>query len=143
MAISLNRRSMRSSMRRTRNCSRAAECAERSFERQVMINCKRVAPIRTGEAVSTPAFNLDAKIIIHTAGPIWRGGSENEVELLKSCYTNSLALAREQGCRSIAFPLISSGIYGVPFDVAMDCARSAIETFLSADDSLMVYLVLY
>ena len=110
---------------------------------QLQAACNRVAPIRTGEAVSTPAFNLDAKIIIHTAGPIWRGGSENEVELLKSCYTNSLALAREQGCRSIAFPLISSGIYGVPFDVAMDCARSAIETFLSADDSLMVYLVLY
>ena len=105
--------------------------------------CDRVAPIRTGEAVSTPAFDLDAKIIIHTAGPIWRGGASNEVELLKNCYTNSLALAKSEGCRSIAFPLISSGIYGVPREVAMECARSAIEKFLAADDSLTIYLVLF
>ena len=110
---------------------------------QLQAACDRVSPIRTGEAVSTPAFRLDAKIIIHTAGPIWQGGGSNEVELLKSCYTNSLALAKEQGCRSIAFPLISSGIYGVPFDVARDCAKSAIEKFLATDDSLMVYLVLF
>ena len=105
--------------------------------------CNRVAPIRTGEAVSTAAFDLDAKIIIHTAGPIWRGGSDGEVALLWNCYTNSLKLAREKGCKSIAFPLISSGIYGVPHEIALDCARTAIENFLSTDDSMTVYLVLF
>ena len=111
--------------------------------RQLQEACDRVSPIRTGEAVATPAFNLDAKIIIHTAGPIWQGGGSNEVELLKNCYTNSLTLAKKQGYRSIAFPLISSGIYGVPHDVAMDCARTAIEEFLSTDDTLTVQLVLF
>ena len=105
--------------------------------------CNQVAPIRTGEAVSTPAFDLDAKIIIHTAGPIWRGGSVGETALLWNCYTNSLKLAKEKNCSSIAFPLISSGIYGVPHDIALDCAKIAIEKFLSADDSLTVYLVLF
>lgn len=111
--------------------------------RQLQEACARVSPIRTGEAVATPAFALDAKIIIHTAGPVWSGGAANEVELLKNCYINSLTLAKSEGCRSIAFPLISAGIYGVPRDVAMECARSAIEKFLAADDSLTVYLVLF
>ena len=111
--------------------------------RQLQEACDRVSPIRTGEAVATPAFNLNAKIIIHTAGPIWQGGGSNEVQLLKNCYTNSLAVAKQNDCKSIAFPLISSGIYGVPYDVAMDCARTAIEKFLAADDSLTVYLVLF
>ena len=105
--------------------------------------CNRVAPIRTGEAVATAAFDLDAKIIIHTAGPIRRGGAEGEVALLRNCYTNSLKLAREKGCKSIAFPLISSGIFGVPYEIALDCARTAIEKFLSTDDSMSVYLVLF
>lgn len=105
--------------------------------------CDRVAPIRTGEAVATPAFDLDAKIIIHTAGPVWSGGGSNERELLKNCYANSLRIAKENDCKTIAFPLISSGIYGVPKEVALECARSSIENFLSTDDSLTVYLVLF
>ena len=88
--------------------------------------CDKVSPIQTGGAVATPAFKLNAKIIIHTAGPVWSGGSRNEAELLKACYTNSLKIAVENNCESIAFPLISSGIYGVPKNVAMDSAQTDI-----------------
>ena len=104
--------------------------------------CDKVSPIQTGGAVATPAFKLNAKIIIHTAGPIWSGGNRNEVKLLKDCYTNSLKIAVDNDCKSIAFPLISSGIYGVPKDVAMNVAKSAIEDFLK-DQDMQVYLVLF
>ena len=104
--------------------------------------CDKVSPIMTGGAVATPAFKLNAKIIIHTAGPVWSGGNRNEVELLKNCYTNSLKIAVDNDCKSIAFPLISSGIYGVPKDVAMDSAKTAIEEFLKTSD-IKVYLVLF
>ncbi|MBR1859421.1 MAG: macro domain-containing protein, partial [Selenomonadaceae bacterium] len=70
------------------------------------------------------------------------GGNNNEFEKLKNCYTNSLKVAVDNNCKSIAFPLISSGIYGVPKDVAMEAAKTAIETFLK-DDDLEVYLVLF
>ena len=104
--------------------------------------CDKVSPIMTGGAVATPAFKLNAKIIIHTAGPVWSGGNRNEAELLKACYTNSLKIAVENNCESIAFPLISSGIYGVPKNVAMDAAQTAIEEFLKTSD-IKVYLVLF
>ena len=104
--------------------------------------CDKVSPIQTGGAVATPAFKLNAKIIIHTAGPIWSGGNHNEVESLKNCYTNSLKITVDNDCRSIAFPLISSGIYGVPKDIAMNAAKSAIEEFLKKQD-IQVYLVLF
>ena len=104
--------------------------------------CDKVSPIQTGEAVATPAFKLNAKIIIHTAGPIWQGGNNKERQLLENCYINSLKVAVENDCKSIAFPLISSGIYGVPRDVAMDSAKTAIENFLKNND-LQVFLVLF
>ena len=72
--------------------------------------CDRFAPIHTGEAVITPGFNLPSRYVIHTAGPIWRDGKHDEERLLRSCYRNSMELAARQGCASIAFPLISSGI---------------------------------
>ena len=109
---------------------------------QLQAACDKVSPIETGCAVATPAFKLNAKIIIHTAGPVWNGGNNNEFEKLKNCYTNSLKVAVDNNCKSIAFPLISSGIYGVPKDVAMEAAKTAIETFLK-DDDLEVYLVLF
>ncbi|MBR1397215.1 MAG: macro domain-containing protein [Selenomonadaceae bacterium] len=109
---------------------------------QLQAACDKVSPIETGGAVATPAFKLNAKIIIHTAGPVWNGGNNNEFEKLKNCYTNSLKVAVDNNCKSIAFPLISSGIYGVPKDVAMEAAKTAIETFLK-DDDLEVYLVLF
>ena len=91
--------------------------------------CNALAPIKTGEAVITPGFNLPAKFIIHTAGPIWQGGQFGEENLLRSCYANSLRLAAENNLKSIAFPLISSGIYGYPPRDALKVAINAIKDF--------------
>jgi len=110
--------------------------------RELQAACDKLAPINIGEAVITPGFNLPAKYIIHTAGPIWQGGNHNEEALLRSCYINSLSLAINNGCESIAFPLISSGIYGYPKTDALRVATSAIRDFLSGHDinvSLVVF----
>ena len=104
--------------------------------------CNRLAPIKTGEAVITPGFDLPAKHIIHTAGPMYRDGKHDEEALLRSCYTNTLDLAQKNGCESIAFPLISSGIYGYPKDEALAVATSAIGDWLLKNDmdvSLVVF----
>lgn len=104
--------------------------------------CDKLAPIKTGEAVITPGFRLTAKYIIHTAGPVYSDGKHGEEELLRSCYTNSLKRALENACTSIAFPLISSGIYGYPKDEALQVATSAIQDFLT-DHDLEVTLVVF
>jgi O-acetyl-ADP-ribose deacetylase (regulator of RNase III) len=104
--------------------------------------CNACAPIQTGEAVITPGFNLPAKHIIHTAGPVYHDGKQGEESLLRSCYKNSLELAAKHGCESIAFPLISSGIYGYPKKEALHVAMTAIHDFLSEHDmdvSLVVF----
>ena len=106
--------------------------------------CDRLAPIRTGEAVITPGFRLPAKYVIHTAGPIYRGGNHGEERLLRSCYLNSLGLAAEHQCASVAFPLISSGIYGYPKEEALRVAIGAIREFLAGHDREMdVFLTLF
>jgi len=104
--------------------------------------CDKLAPIKTGEAVITPGFRLSAKYIIHTAGPVYRGGSYGEEEQLRSCYLNSLKCAIENKCESIAFPLISSGIYGYPKDKALQVATRAIHDFLDKHD-ISVYLAVF
>jgi O-acetyl-ADP-ribose deacetylase (regulator of RNase III) len=104
--------------------------------------CERLSPIKTGEAVATPAFALRAKHIIHTAGPVYRGGGHGEEGQLRSCYTSSLHVAEELGCRSVAFPLISSGIYGYPQDAALKVAREAIDDWLKSHE-MEVSLVLF
>jgi O-acetyl-ADP-ribose deacetylase (regulator of RNase III) len=104
--------------------------------------CDKLAPIRTGDAVITPGFKLPAKHIIHTAGPVYRDGAQGEEEQLYSCYANSLRLAMQSGCESIAFPLISSGIYGYPKAEALHVATSAIRDFISEND-IDVYLVVF
>jgi len=104
--------------------------------------CKKLAPIQTGDAVITPGFGLFAKCIIHTAGPVYRGGKNGEEVGLRLCYTNSLKRAVENKCKSIAFPLISSGIYGYPKDEALRVATEGIRDFLREHDlevSLAVY----
>lgn len=96
--------------------------------------CDKLAPIKTGEAVITPGFNLPAKYIIHAAGPVYHGGSRGEADLLRSCYINSLEIAIKHSCKSVAFPLISSGIYGYPKAEALRIAGEAIRDFLSRRD---------
>lgn len=105
--------------------------------------CDKLSPIKTGEAVITPGFDLPAKYVIHTAGPVYRQDNAKESEkLLCSSYTNSLELALENKCESIAFPLISSGIYGYPKKEALQVAVSAIKSFLAEHD-MEVYLVIF
>ncbi len=87
--------------------------------------CRKLGGCATGDARITPGFRLPARFIIHTVGPVWAGGTRGEPELLASCYRTSLELAAQNGCRSIAFPAISTGVYGYPFEAA---TRIAIDT---------------
>lgn len=104
--------------------------------------CSPLAPIKTGDAVITPGFSLPARYVIHTAGPVYRKLFAQACrKQLRSCYLNSLSLALENGCTSIAFPLISAGIYGYPRDEALLIAEESIREFLSANE-MDVYLLL-
>ena len=90
----------------------------------------------TGEARITKGYRLPAKYVIHTVGPVWRGGDHNEDELLASCYRNSLKLAVENGVHTIAFPAISTGVYRFPLERATRIALSGVKGFLEQDDSI-------
>ncbi|WP_317851924.1 macro domain-containing protein [Planococcus sp. 4-30] len=109
---------------------------------QLQKACDEIGHCPVGAAVFTDSFQLPSKYIIHTVGPIWQGGYEGEEELLRSCYRNSLELARSLDCASIAFPLISSGIYGYPKEQAKQVAVSEIEKFIQ-EHEMTVYLVLF
>ena len=104
--------------------------------------CNRLAPCPTGQAVITDGYGLLAKHVVHTVGPVWHGGGQGEPQLLYDAYFNALKVARKAGCRSISFPLISSGIYGYPRNEALEVAETAIRDFLK-DDDMEVYLVLF
>jgi O-acetyl-ADP-ribose deacetylase (regulator of RNase III) len=102
---------------------------------QLQAACDKLAPIKTGEAVITPGFDLPAKFVIHAAGPVYRyQNAEQSEKLLRSAYMESLRLAVENKCESIAFPLISSGIYGYPKDEALQVATATIQDFLINND---------
>jgi O-acetyl-ADP-ribose deacetylase (regulator of RNase III) len=90
----------------------------------------------TGEAVLTSGGNLKARYVIHTVGPVWTGGNKNEEQLLSSAYRNSLQLAIDHGIRSVAFPNISTGVYGFPKDRAAHIAIQSVNDFLQSDDSI-------
>lgn len=105
-------------------------------------DCDNLAPIKTGESVITMGYDLPATYIIHTVGPVWHGGNQNEEELLYNAYASALGLAETHDVKSIAFPLISAGIYGFPKDRAREIADQAIEDFLK-DHDMDVKLVLF
>ena len=104
--------------------------------------CRAIGHCDVGDAVITPGFDLPARYVIHAVGPIWQGGTRGEAALLQSCYTRALHLAQENGCESIAFPLISSGIFGYPKPQALRVAINAIEEFLLKYE-MQVYLVIF
>jgi O-acetyl-ADP-ribose deacetylase (regulator of RNase III) len=93
--------------------------------------CRRLGGCNTGDAKLTKGYRLPARYVIHTVGPVWRGGDHDEPNLLASCYRKSLALATEHGIRALAFPSISTGIYGYPIERAAKIAVSTVRSFLS------------
>ena len=98
--------------------------------------CRTLSGCKTGEAKITKGYNLPAKFVIHTAGPVWQGGGKGESECLASCYKSSLALAEKNGVTSIAFPSISTGIYGYPIENAAQIAVNTVRTNLKKNSPI-------
>ena len=117
-------------------------CVHRAAGPELLEACRALGGCKTGEAKLTAGFRLPCRYVIHTVGPVWRGGTHGEREQLASCYRSSLALARAHGCETVAFPLISSGIFGYPKDQALRIAVDTIGAFLAEND-LTVYLVIF
>ncbi|MBT0960354.1 O-acetyl-ADP-ribose deacetylase [Denitromonas iodatirespirans] len=109
---------------------------------ELLTHCRRLGGCPTGEARLTPGFRLPARWIVHTVGPVWRGGGHQEADLLAACYRNSLVLADQQAASSIAFPAISCGVYGFPAEAAAQIAvaecRRALESPLSIERIVLV-----
>ena len=102
----------------------------------LVARCRLLGGCVTGDAKTTPGFRLPAKYVIHTVGPVWRGGTQGEPELLASCYRRSIEVAVEKGVRTIAFPAISCGIYGYPVDAAAEVAISETRRVLGESDAI-------
>lgn len=100
---------------------------------ELLAECRTLHGCNTGDAKITGAYNLPCEYVIHTVGPIWNGGANDEAELLANCYYNSLALAVEKGIKMIAFPSISTGVYSFPVDLAAKIAVGTVKRFLDAN----------
>lgn len=114
----------------------------RAAGKGLLLECMKLGGCKVGQAKITGAHNLPARFVIHTVGPKWKGGRKGEQELLESCYLQSLHLALDNQCNSIAFPLISAGAYGYPKEEALRVAVDTINHFLTEHD-MLVYIVLY
>ncbi len=103
---------------------------------QLLEECRTLGGCETGKAKLTAGYRLPARYVIHTPGPVWHGGDRGEAGLLRSCYESCLALAERHGCRTVAFPSISTGVYRYPLPQAAEIAVDAIETFLATASSV-------
>lgn len=110
----------------------------RAAGKELLEECRTLHGCKTGQAKITKGYRLPAKHVIHTVGPVWHGGGRGEPELLAGCYRNSLSLAKEYGLKSIAFPAISTGVYGYPKEQAAAIAVGVIKEFLKEHDMEVV-----
>lgn len=117
-------------------------CIHRAAGPELLKECRTLGGCETGSAKATKGYRLPCRYVIHAVGPIWRGGGHGEKELLESCYRTSLALAREIDCHTVAFPLISAGVYGYPKEAAMRVAVETIQDCIAERD-MTVYIVAY
>jgi len=111
---------------------------------ELLEECRGLGGCSTGEAKGTDGYELAARHVIHTVGPVWRGGSEGEADLLTACHENAIAVAADLGCETVAFPAISTGVYGYPVSAAAEVAAAATARALAVQETVrLVRFVLF